>query len=478
MSDDENESEPPGSGAWTPWWPRAPRPDSGPESAEPASASTEADTAQPDRAGTAESSDEAAAEPPPPPPPSQSEQSEAAVAGAGIGAAQPHPSKRRTPLRILLLAALVALVVGSIAGYLGARVGAREPGAAAPATPSPADHPHSASSSAPTHTSPTPRPSATAHATATETPGHKTVGIARKVTPSTVTIRASSGNSKEIASGFAIDDDGRIITNNHVISDAVPNGQIQVKLGNGRKTKAKVLGHSRGYDLAVLQAKKHDGLHSAPLGTSSDTKVGEPVTAIGSPLGLGGTVTRGIVSAIDRPVAVGTGNAAEKKQAYLNAVQTDASINPGNSGGPLVNSSGKVVGVNSAILTGPGRQSDQSSGGNIGLGFAIPIDQAKEISKMLIKDGHATYPVLNAKVSDSRADGGVRLAHVGSNGAAHHAGLRRGDIITAIDGNKVSEAKALIVRVRKHRPGDKVTLKYRHDGKHHTAKVRLRSKRG
>ena len=195
--------------------------------------------------------------------------------------------------------------------------------------------------------------------------------------------------------------------------------------------------------------------------------------AIGSPLGLPGTVTEGIVSARNRPVAVGS--EGEASNAYINGTQTDASINPGNSGGPLIDAGGRVIGVNSAILTLSG---DRQQAGNIGLGFAIPINQAMEVGKMLIADGKATYPVIGADVADTGDLAGVRLSSVTDNGPADRAGLRRGDVVTKIDGERVTATEELIVSVRSHRPGDQVTLTYRRNGQVREAKVTLGSREG
>jgi putative serine protease PepD len=387
-------------------------------------------------------------------------------------------SARRGSVRLLVLVALVALVVGGIGGFLGTRLGRRQPAAVSSPTPTP-------TATSPTATSHTATPSPTVRRSSAKpskppatTGDRETVRIAKKLRSSTVTITAITSNSRDIGSGFAIDGHGRIMTNNHVIASAAKGGKIRVTFGDGHHTRAKIVGRSPGYDLAILHVKNQHGLSGVSFGNSDHTKVGQSAVAIGSPYGLGGTVTAGIISAIHRPVAVGGNNAAEQKQAYLNAVQTDAAINVGNSGGPLADNSGKVIGVNSAILTGDSDHSGTSSPSSSGLGFAIPIDQARQISKMLIKKGYATYPVINANVSDSRSGTGVRLTRVDPHGAAHHAGLRAGDVITAIGGKRVNSPPALIVSTRSHRPGDQVRMKYRRNGKHRKTKVRLRSERG
>ena len=210
------------------------------------------------------------------------------------------------------------------------------------------------------------------------------------------------------------------------------------------------------------------------MGDSARTQVGEPVIAIGSPLGLPGTVTQGIVSARHRPVVVNAGNDADSPTAYIDAIQTDAPINPGNSGGPLVDGRARIIGVNSAILTMGSAQGGQT--GNIGLGFAIPINQATAIGTLLIKKGRATYPVIGANVEDG--SGGVELTSVEGRGPAARAGLRRGDLITRIDGTKITAMEELIVSIRTRRPGQKVVLDYERGSRRKQARVTLGSKVG
>jgi putative serine protease PepD len=274
-------------------------------------------------------------------------------------------------------------------------------------------------------------------------------------------------------SGFVFDGSGRIMTNNHVVA-AAEGGRLRVVLANGRRLNATIVGRSPSYDLAVIQVKT-SGLKPLVVGDSRASRVGEPVIAVGSPLGLAGTVTSGIVSARDRPVVVRETENADAPVAYINAIQTDAPINPGNSGGPLVDSSARVIGVNSAILT---LGSSRGESGSIGLGFAIPINQASEIGQLLIKDGKATYPILGANVEQAGGDDGVILTAVDRGGPAARAGLRKDDVITRIDGKRVNTVEELIVTIRTHRPREAVVLDYARGEVAGQARVVLGSKEG
>ena len=287
--------------------------------------------------------------------------------------------------------------------------------------------------------------------------------IAKRVIPSVVSIEASTKNGGATGTGFVIESNGYILTNNHVIADAVSgNGTIDVTLNNGQKYSAKVIGRDASYDLAVLKIAT-TGLTALQFGNSDNVAVGDSVIAIGSPLGLSGTVTLGIISAKDRAVTAGeTGGA----NSFINALQTDAAINPGNSGGPLVDSTGAVIGVNSAIATLGSSLGSQS--GSIGLGFAIPINQARKTADQLIKNGKATYPVIGISV-DMKFDGdGAMIAKnekaILPGGPAAKAGLKAGDIITKFDGRTITSAEELIVAIRAKSVGDKVELTYTRNG--------------
>jgi putative serine protease PepD len=289
------------------------------------------------------------------------------------------------------------------------------------------------------------------------------------VLPGTVMIQAGSGTG----SGFIFDGSGHIMTNNHVIA-AGDGERLRVVLSNGRRLNAKVLGRSRSYDLAVLQVKPA-GLKPLQIGDSDSPQVGEPVLAVGSPLGLPGTVTSGIVSARNRPVVVRATANADAQIAYIDAIQTDAPINPGNSGGPLIDSSARVIGVNSAILS---LGTNRGQVGSIGLGFAIPINQAVEIGQLLIKNGKATYPVIGANVEEARGDQGVVLTSIVGGGPAADAGLREGDVITKIDGKRVNTVEELIVTIRTHRPRETVVLEYERGEAPRQARIVLGSREG
>ena len=233
-------------------------------------------------------------------------------------------------------------------------------------------------------------------------------------------------------------------------------GKITVELSNGKKYPAKLIGRDASYDLAVLKID----VTSAPtlqLGNSDNILVGDSVIAIGSPLGLSGTVTSGIISAKNRAVTTGDSSG---ESSFINALQTDAAINPGNSGGPLVDITGAVVGVNSAIATlGYG-----NSPGSIGLGFAIPINQAKKTAEQLIKTGSATYPIMGITVDTTFTGNGALISNQGSGitagGPAAKAGLKAGDVITKLDGKSIDNSDELIVVIRSKNIGDKVKVEY------------------
>jgi putative serine protease PepD len=293
-------------------------------------------------------------------------------------------------------------------------------------------------------------------------------GIAARVLPSVVSIETMSSDGGATGSGFVIDPNGYLLTNNHVVADAIT---IKVLLNDGSEYVAKILGRDESYDLAVLKIEA-TGLKALQFGDSDKVQVGDPVIAIGSPLGLSGTVTQGIISAKDRPVTAGDSNSSTS---FISALQTDAAINPGNSGGPLVDATGAVIGVNSAIASLGSNLGSQS--GSIGLGFAIPINQARKTADQLIKDGKATYPVIGVAVDMNYTNGGALIANKASaimaGGPAAKAGLRAGDLITAIDGLKINTPEELIVEIRTHNVGDQVTITFVRGKQIATAKLIL-----
>lgn len=299
-------------------------------------------------------------------------------------------------------------------------------------------------------------------------------GIAARVSPSVVEIDSESRAGSDTGSGFFINSNGYIMTNNHVVEGAVlTSGKITVKLSNNHMYPASVIGRDTSYDLAVLKID----LKNTPalqLGDSSKVEVGDAVIAIGSPLGLQGTVTSGIVSAKNRPVTTSSDNTSGETS-YIDALQTDAAINPGNSGGPLVDASGAVIGVNSAIASLGQDASGQP--GSIGLGFAIPVNQAKKTADQLIKRGHSTYPIVGLSLDSAFAGPGARIADIPEailpGGPAQKAGLRAGDVIIAIDGKPVSVPDDMIVAIRSRSVGDSVTLTYQRGPKTLTVKVTL-----
>ncbi len=378
---------------------------------------------------------------------------------------------------LLIAAVLLALVVGGAAGFGGARLAAwtatpapaastvptePAPTEVAPTNPAPSDprSPDATQSKARPSGPVDPAPSPPAPPPDPNRPRQiDTVTVARNVLPGTVMIRAGSGTSGATGSGFVLDAAGRIMTNNHVVARAAGGGRITVTFADGRRASANLVGRSPSYDVAVIRVAAGRQLKPIPIGNSDASQVGEPVVAIGSPLGLPGTVTQGIISAKNRPVVVKTGAEADAPTAYINGIQTDAPINPGNSGGPLIDAAGRVIGVNSAILT---LSESQSQTGNIGLGFAIPIKQAIQIGQQLISDGRATYPIIGADVGDESARG-VELSSVDSGGPAARAGLRVGDVVNRIDQLPVSTLEELIVAIRTHRPGRRSRFRTRGD---------------
>ncbi|MCA1187634.1 MULTISPECIES: S1C family serine protease [unclassified Saccharopolyspora] len=271
---------------------------------------------------------------------------------------------------------------------------------------------------------------------------------AEKASKSTVDIAVSSRSGSAEGTGVVLTADGYVLTNNHVVSSG---GDISVTLPDGKKSAGEVVGTAPSYDLAVIKLAGVDGLTAAELGKSSNLAVGQTAVAIGSPLGLEGTVTSGIVSALDRTVEV---SSDDGQAVVYNGIQTDASINPGNSGGPLVNLDGQVIGINSSIQS---NTSGESSAGNIGLGFSIPIDTASRVAGEIIESGAAMKPQLGVTGTDGESGNAV-ISTVSAGSAAEKAGLRQGDTILEVDGKAVSAFSDLIAQIGSSEPGGKVVL--------------------
>ncbi|MFE3600721.1 trypsin-like peptidase domain-containing protein [Streptomyces sp. NPDC059142] len=429
----------------------APAPPPGPV---PAGASVGAPTAaQPAGAGW-----------PPPPPalPSYGGGGDGAVWGAPVPGHEPKPPRGRGGglIAAVLVAALVAGGVGGGIGYWAAE---NNGGATDSTTVSAADTPQEVKRDAGTVAS-----------------------VAAKSLPSVVTIEAKGGNGEGgTGTGFVYDKEGHILTNNHVVASAAQGGDLTATFSNGKKYNAEVVGRAEGYDVAVVKLKNApSGLTPLPLANSEQVAVGDTTIAIGAPFGLSNTVTTGIISAKNRPVASGDGSGSGNS--YMSALQTDASINPGNSGGPLLDARGAVIGINSAIQSAGSGGLGQSQAGSIGLGFAIPVNQAKNVAEQLIRTGKPVYPVIGATVTMTESSEGATIAANGEggtpavspNGPAAKAGLKAGDVITKFNNIPIDSGPTLIGQIWTHQPGDKVTITYKRGGKESTAQVTLGEREG
>ncbi|MFE6071542.1 S1C family serine protease [Streptomyces sp. NPDC056525] len=315
-------------------------------------------------------------------------------------------------------------------------------------------------------------------------------GIAASALPGVVTLHVKGGGSSGTGTGFVLDTKGHILTNNHVVDGAQSSRDISVTFSSGETARAKVVGKDTGYDLAVVQVTGVSGLKPLPLGNSDNVRVGDPVVAIGAPFDLSNTVTSGIISAKERPITAGGEKGDGSDISYVDALQTDAPINPGNSGGPLLDAKGRVIGINSAIRaaggSGEGEGGSASQPGSIGLGFAIPINQGKRVAEELINTGKATHPVIGVSLDMQFNGDGARVGEKGKDGSASvtpggpaaTAGLRPGDVITKVDGQRVHNGEELIVKIRAHRPGDRLELTLTRDGKELTKTLTLGSSQG
>lgn len=295
--------------------------------------------------------------------------------------------------------------------------------------------------------------------------------VADALLPTVVSLNVRGADQGATGSGFVVRADGYVVTNSHVVSGAAEGGSIQVTFADGVQAPGRIVGRSPTYDLAVVKVDRQD-LPTAPLGDSTRLRVGDPVVAVGSPLGLSGTVTTGIVSALNRPVTTSDGDEAS----YVSAIQTDAAINPGNSGGPLVDSRGRVIGITSAIAT----LSTGRSSGSIGLGFAIPVTQAKTIIEQLIATGEAEYPVVGVQLDLAYPGPGALIQRASApgeavtpGGAADLAGVAPGDLIVAVDSEPVETYEEFVVLVRAQRPGDQISIEVKRGDKRVTLEVIL-----
>ena len=334
---------------------------------------------------------------------------------------------------------VVAALVGGAAGFALATLG----------DDSSSDQPAAAVSQRPLELSP---------GTDTKAEDGSTEAAASKALPSVVKIYASSTAGSGTGSGVVLTEDGEILTNNHVVEVATSGGSLAVSFADGSTAPARILGTDPLTDLAVIKAEDVSGLTPATLGDSDLLDVGEEVVAVGAPFGLESTVTTGIVSALNRPVS--TQGSSSSQATVFPAIQTDAAINPGNSGGPLINLSGEVVGIDSAIRTDSSSVSSQ--GGSIGLGFAIPINDAIPIVEQLRDGKAATHALIGVSVGDATDDlglpGGALVGEVTPGTAAAESDLRAGDVITAVDDHDITDSDTLVAIVRSYRPGDTVTL--------------------
>ncbi len=304
---------------------------------------------------------------------------------------------------------------------------------------------------------------------------------AKAVSPGVVAITLTGTRAGGQGSGVIIDSSGHVLTNNHVATGAGSQAQLTVTLDDGRSFETQIVGTDPATDLAVLQIQNApQDLTPIAFGDSSALAVGQPVMAIGNPLGLAGTVTTGIVSALDRPVRTGNVDGPQGRAGgdtvVTNAIQTSAAINPGNSGGALVTADGRLVGINSAIAS---LGSPNGPSGNIGIGFAIPVDAAKAIADQLISTGVAKHAYLGVSIADGVVSDGTSernaaiVESIGHGTPAAEAGLRSGDAVVAVDGDRVNSSLSLVASIREQQPDETITLSVIRDGQQQEITVTL-----
>ncbi len=301
--------------------------------------------------------------------------------------------------------------------------------------------------------------------------------VAQTVLPSVVQIEVSGPQGQGSGSGIILSEDGQILTNNHVVAVGEGGGTLRVSFEDGTTAAATILGTDPLTDTAVISAEDVSGLTPAVIGDSAGLSVGQDVVAVGSPFGLDATVTTGIVSALDRPVNVGSDDRGNTTT--YPAVQTDAAINPGNSGGPLVDMSGAVVGINSSIRTAP--STSGAAAGSIGLGFAIPINEVLPIVDQMVAGETPTHAQFGIAVGDTDTETvgeGAVVRDVDADSAARAAGLRAGDVVTEVDELRITGADSLVATIRSYRPGDEVEVTYVRGGEARTATLTLDSDAG
>lgn len=361
------------------------------------------------------------------------------------------PKRRRSSGAVWLVlggAIIVALVVGLLGGMLGARL--------------------VGSSSSTTSGGGTVQPLPQASGDTSPRADGTIAAIVKAALPTVVSILIDSPNGSGNGSGFVIRQDGYILTNNHVVEMvATGGGTLQAVFNDGTKVKATIVGRNPSYDLAVVKVDR-TGLSTVTLGDSGAVQVGDTAIAIGAPLGLDGTVTSGIVSALDRPVTAGQQGSDES---YINAIQTDAAINPGNSGGPLLDGKGQVIGVNSAIAT----LASGGQAGSIGLGFAIPANTAKRVAEEIIATGSSTNPIMGVSLDLRYSGDGAKIQQVTPGGPADVAGLETGDVVVNFDGRSIADSTELVVAIRSHAPGSTVPVTVDRGGQELTVDVTLGS---